>query len=614
MNRPVFNSLPSVCRPLLLIALLIGVAAVSVRAQNSPQMAIDTANWTATDDLARTLPGYADVGPPKKNRWVGMFYWHWHGADRWGPDYNITEFLKTHPGFSNWQAFPPGGPGDPTWYWAEPLFGYYRSTDPWVIRKHLILFADAGIDFLFFDYTNGAVYDQEMQNFLDVAIDLKKHGVPIPKFAFFVNVEPERVDEALYTKWYKPGKYKDMWFQWQGKPLIMSPLPADRSKFKEAGLIPEIQSYFTYRPTWAFFDGKKEPLKWRFIDNNPQQPAMGPEGKVEQMIVSKSLGGPIWNNMKTGGVSSTPTHAPVYNDQWTSKENGQGLFFQYQWDRAEQIAAPILLVTGWNEWTASVWETPGVVMLGHTTRKGEGHIVDEFNMDFNRDLEPMKGGYRDNYYWQLVANLRHYKGMLPPEQASAPRTIPLDGNFGYWDGVRPVYHHASHAAANRDWDGCVPNSHYTDTSARNAIALAQVARDAGTITFHVRTAAPLTSASGHNWMQLLIDSDAKTSTGWYGYDFLVNGSRNGRTCTVAKNVGGKWRWRTVANVPIRWSGRDLEIAIPRSVLTSGSHGRGLKFDFKWTDNLPDNPDVMDFYTTGDVAPDARFNYRFEAIR
>ena len=114
-----------------------------------------------------------------------MFYWQWHGPDRWGPDYDVTKFLKTHPGFRDFDAHPPGGPGNPTWYWAEPLFGYYRSTDPWVIRKHLTLLADAGVDFLFMDYTNGSVYDPELKTFLAVARDLKSQGVAVPKLVFF---------------------------------------------------------------------------------------------------------------------------------------------------------------------------------------------------------------------------------------------------------------------------------------------------------------------------------------------------------------------------------------------------------------------------------------------
>jgi hypothetical protein len=33
------------------------------------------------------------------------------------------------------------------------------------------------------------------------------------------------------------------------------------------------------------------------------------------------------------------------------------------------------------------------------------------------------------------------------------------------------------------------------------------------------------------------------------------------------------------------------------------------FDFKWADNLQHPCDVMDFYISGDVAPEGKFNYR-----
>ncbi|MDQ2732310.1 MAG: hypothetical protein M3Y56_11670, partial [Armatimonadota bacterium] len=384
-------------------------------AQNTIPYAIDNANWTATDDLGRTLPLYAEVGDPKPDRIVGLFYWQWHHQLRAWTSYNITEWMKTHPNFKDWVINPPGGPEHPEWYWGEPLFGYYQSTDPWVIRKHLCLFADAGVDFLFLDYTNAAVYDPELGTLLEVARDLKNKGIHVPRLAFFLNFQPEWKEEALYKTWFKDGKWDDLWFKWQGKPLIMGPRPTDATKFKDATLLPEVQNYFTWRPTWAFQDAGKEPTKWRFMDKHPQRPALGPDGKVEQMVVSKSLGGPIWDNMQTGSVSSVPGVVPSYNDQWLTEATPRGLFFEEQWKVAQKVAAPILLVTGWNEWTAAVWETPGVVFLGRKTGPGQGHIVDEFDMEFNRDLEPMKGGYNDNYYWQFVANMRRYKGMQAPE-------------------------------------------------------------------------------------------------------------------------------------------------------------------------------------------------------
>ncbi|MDQ2798750.1 MAG: hypothetical protein M3Y13_03800, partial [Armatimonadota bacterium] len=365
--------------------------------------------------------------------------------------------------------------------------------------------------------------------------------------------------------------------------------------------------------TWAFQDGAKEPTKWRFMDEfyqgRSQRPALGPDGKVEQMVVSKSLGGPLWDNMKTGGVSCAPGHVPVYNDQWVSPDAAKGIFFQAQWENAEKVVAPILLVTGWNEWTASVWETPGVVFLGRTTKAGQGHIVDEFNADFNRDLEPMRGGYGDDYYWQFVANMRRYKGMAAPAAPSASRTIGLQKSYTQWDAVRPIYRNLGGIAA-RDWNGATPNAHYQDDSARNDIVLAQVARDDVNLYFHARTSARMTPPTGRNWMLLLLNTHGSGAAGWHGYDFLINRSRIGGRCTIERNSGGAWNWKPVGTASLRRQGRDLMLAVPRRALgLLPTHGP-LKFDFKWADDLPEQPDIMDFYGKGDVAPAARFNYRF----
>ncbi|BDI28986.1 hypothetical protein CCAX7_10370 [Capsulimonas corticalis] len=585
----------------------------SAQAQNTPILPLATADWTATDALGRTLPSYAQTGGPKANRWVGIFYWQWHSDDRYLPQYDMTEFLKSHPRFMDFQAHPAGGPDFPTYYWGQPLFGYYRSTDPWVIRKHLVMLADAGVDFLFLDYTNGSVYDKELQAFMGVARDLKSRGVAVPKLVFFLNSEPEWKIESLYNHWYKPGKYDDMWFRWRGKPLMMSPMPTDETKFREKSPLADIQNYFTWRPTWAFQDAAKEPTKWRFLEEfhngKAQRPALGPDGKIEQMVVSKSMGGPLWDNMKTGGVSAKPGHIPSYDDQWTSKENARGIFFQAQWDNAHKVKAPILLVTGWNEWTASVWETPGVVMLGRKTAAGQGHIVDEFNRDFNRDLEPMRGGYGDDYYWQLVANMRLYKGMEPPQKPSAPQTIRLTGPITQWSAVRPLYKDAPNDTATRDFDGAPKNTHYTDSSARNDIALAQVARDSKNVYFHVRTANTLSAPAGKSWMILLIDSDHNPKTGWNGYDYLINRNRTNGECTIERNVGGVWKWSAVGSAPIHWSGRDLTLAIPRKALGLGPR-QPVNLNFKWADNIPETPNIMDFFSKGDVAPDTRFSYRY----
>jgi hypothetical protein len=611
-SRPVIPLIPPLPR-LLNVAVLAAVLTgpTILAAETTKAVIIENSNWSGSDDLGRKLPTFEETGPPKSDRCVGLFYSLWHKNLRHMPgNFNMTEFLKTRPGFMDFTAHPPGGPDYPEFYWAEPLFGYYRSADPWVIRKHLVLLADAGVDYLIFDTTNAQLYDEELTQLLQIGEELQAKGVKVPLFSFFLNYEPEWKAESLYKNWYQPGKHESMWFRWEGKPLILSPMPADGAKFKEPALLPAVQGYFTWRPTWAFFESKDAPGRWRFMDGHPQHPALGPDGKVEQMCVSKSLGAPLWTNMKTASVSCVPGNEPVYNDQWLSKDAPKGLYFEEQWKVANQVGAPMLMVTGWNEWTAAVWETPDVVFMNRKTVAGQGHMVDQFNMEFNRDIEPMSGGYRDNYYWQFVSNMRRYKGMAPPPAPSPPMTNALE-QPGNWADVRPVFRDATGDVANRSSDATVPGIRYADNTSRNDLALAQVARDEKFLFFHVQTAAALTPATEQDWMMLYIDADANPATGWYGYDFLVNRDREGNTCSLERYNAEPKSWVKVAMVPLQSAGNQLTLSIPREILRVGGAAGKLKLDFKWVDNIPVSGDIMVFYGKGDAAPNARFNYRFE---
>jgi hypothetical protein len=112
-------------------------------------------------------------------------------------------------------------------------------------------------------------------------------------------------------------------------------------------------------------------------------------------------------------------------------------------------------------------------------------------------------------------------------------------------------------------------------------------------------------------MWLLIDSDQNAATGWSGYDFVVNRTvdANGQTW-LEKNIGG-WNWEKVAPVSMQVVGNEMQLAIPRKALGLESGRHGVQFDFKWADNLQHAGDVMDFYNDGAVAPEGRFNFRYE---
>ena len=62
------------------------------------------------------------------------------------------------------------------YYWGEPLYGYYNSTDPWVLRRHANLLADAGIDTVIFDTTNRVTYRDVYMKLCEVWSQMRRKG------------------------------------------------------------------------------------------------------------------------------------------------------------------------------------------------------------------------------------------------------------------------------------------------------------------------------------------------------------------------------------------------------------------------------------------------------
>ena len=193
------------------------------------------------------------------------------------------------------------------------------------------------------------------------------------------------------------------------------------------------------------------------------------------------------------------------------------------------------MVTGWNEWIAGRFGEPG----------GPVVFVDQFDQEYSRDIEPMKGGHGDNYYYQLVANVRRYKGVEPLPRASSPRPIRIDGGMDQWADVAPAFADDAGDTLPRDFDGA-GGLHYRDRSGRNDLVALKVARDAENVFFYARTRQPLTPPSDPNWMWLLIDVDRNPRTGWEGYDFIVNRKVDGDGTTWLEKNDGGWRWKPVA--------------------------------------------------------------------
>lgn len=567
----------------------------------SPPTWLQSDSWAATDALGRALPSHAHAGPRRTGKHVALFYWTWHvDGQVKGEPVNVNLVTTLFPKAINDYEHPIWKRLGTGYHWDEPLFGYYRATDPWVLRKHAEMLADAGVDVIVFDATNGSLtWKNSYEVLFPVFEQARKDGVRAPSVAFMLPFGPwphslESITQ-LYEEVYKPGRFKDLWFQWKGKPLIMA-YPDN---------VPEpINSFFTFRPGQPVYKtGPERPDHWGWLEIAPQHGFVKTEsGGFEQVTVgvAQNATDTLWPAaMNDPDVSYGRGYTVKHGQNHSPQAVASGLNFQEQWDRALELDPELVFVTGWNEWIAGRYKE---------WQKTENAFPDQFNAEFSRDIEPMKGGFGDNYYYQLIANIRRFKGVAPPERPSGPVTIALDGDFADWDAVRPEYHDYRGDTLRRDHPGYGNRLVYVNATGRNDIVRAKVARDVENVYFHVSTAEPITPPEGRHWMVLLIDVDSDKKTGWEGYDVAVNRiAPDGEDAFFEVN-SGEWKWQIAGTVPFRVNGSQMELAIPRAFL--GDDAEPLDFEFKWSDNIRQEGDVMEFYRAGDAAPSGRFNYVF----
>jgi len=566
--------------------------AASARSQENPGVP-----WPATDALGRSLPLANEVGLPKTNRFVGIFYFINHAdyprSELLGGPYDVAKIIKRDPDALSKPNSPLWGENGVAHYWSEPLYGYYRSDDSWVLRRHAQLLADAGVDVLIFDTSNAETYPNAYMALCQVFDEVRKSGGHTPQITFLVNTRAGETAEKIYRDLYQKHLFSDLWFWWQGKPLLICD-PAEAST--------ELRKFFTLRRAHWPFTMTNTFNAWHWEATYPQPYGYTADpSKPEQINVSVAQNLRVDNgqpeNMSSGWARGRSFHDG--RQQVTAGSVDAGYNFQEQWNRALKMQPPFVMVTGWNEWVAGRWIRPGQPIV----------FVDQYNEEFSRDIEPMKGGHGDNYLYQMIANIRRYKGALALPLASSPKTISVTGDFAQWQDVLPEFLGNVGGNSPRNFDG-TGGTHYQNLSGRNHLVAFKVARDATNIYFYARTAAPLTPATNTNWMWLLVDADQNPQTGWAGYDFIINRTRDADGIFwLEKNIGG-WNWVKVAPVQIRVQGNELQLATPRAALGFKLEDMKTAFDFKWADNLRHPGDVMDFYVSGEVAPEGRFNYRY----
>ena len=576
--------------------------------------------WAASDDLDRDLP--LNVSVEEKDRKVGIFYFMWHEGD--GPLMDHSLAYATG-GIEEFERVMASGSRGFAHYWAEPYFGYYRSDDEWVIRKHAYQLADAGIDFIFFDVTNGLIYRPVCETILKVWSEIRKEGYKTPQVMFHTGDDydtSKRSFDALWDAFYSVGAFKELWLEWDNKPVILAP-PSLIEKMTE-----QQRGFFTFRRSWAntndsWYEETNGNGTWPWADMYPQKPGKSPLGSTEQAVVMCGF----WVNGSYGTNAGRSFHNGKQPPNLTERDYGfslvdktspYGYAFQEQFDHAVNVLKPpMIMITGWNEGWAGRWDNtlPGnrnpaqgqtianTFVVEETDPKRCNYFVDNLNGEYSRDIEACNGLYNDNYYYQMVSNIRKYKGTRNVRFAANQMSIDIYASADQWENVGPEYLDYKGDTVKRDAMSYVGGFHYTNDTGRNDLVKMKVSSDSEYLYFYAECADDITSPEGTNWMNLFINADRNHSSGWHGYNYIINRFQNGNKASVEAFSDGKWELERIGECEYSVQKNVLQIKVLKELLNVSE-----SFEFKWADNSVSNGDIMQFLDLGDCAPNDRFNY------
>lgn len=578
---------------------------------------VDPLSWTSVDGLDRTIePGVNYETPETRGeKTVGIFYFLWlgcHSYDTGLPTYtggvqkpsatdvespyDIQKLLNANP------TDPALGPENIFHHWGEPYMGYYVSDDEWVIRKHAQMLSDAGVDVVLFDVTNGFTYLDVVKKVGDVYTAMRKEGSQTPQFAFVVHSGASETAHSVYRDIYLRGLYKDLWFQWDHKPLLLCN-PDEVSS--------TVKGFFTIRHAWflsnnssadAWFGNGED--KWPWGSVYPQK--VGTHNGVRECVSVMPATHPTSNIGRSYNVNTQVQPGP------SALRSGEGIHFKAQFERAYTLDPQFLFFTGWNEWVAQrfISKSGGDYMLGKPLPAGGSYFVDQYNHEFSRDIEPLRGDYGDNYYYQMADFIRRFKGTKPSPTFTTTDTIRIDGQTDEWKPVQAAYADDKGDIAFRNHFGYGGMGQLVNTTGRNDIVQAKVANDGTYLYFFVKTASDITPYKDKNWMRLFINVIGSDKPNWEHFQYMINGEVTDETTTSLAVCRGNWNWETQQEISYRVEGSEMELAIPMASLGI-KNVRDFKIDFKWIDNAVSKGDIQECLTDGDAAPNGRFRYRYQ---
>lgn len=289
--------------------------------------------------------------------------------------------------------------------WDMPLIGSYSSFDRDVIKKHGEWLRDAGVDFVFVDWSNNVKYDpavgmkkwtgldfETVEKATETLFDVWSDLEGAPKICIFTGPGHEQTQysnviengimakktQQIYDTFLANEKYAKQYFNYEGKPLLMC-----------------------YAATPAFFDTKTSPynderftIRWVTGYVGQQSTLYDEKTRASYMMWSWEERG-VQTFAVNGKYAECMTVCASTRAQGEEGSDGyiaaagrdNGATFRTQWARAQAIGVKIALVVSWNEWTTA----------------------EQYSAEISKDIEPSE--IYGTLYLDILRNqIRLFKG------------------------------------------------------------------------------------------------------------------------------------------------------------------------------------------------------------
>ena len=247
--------------------------------------------------------------------------------------------------------------------WGTPKLGKYDSRDRRVISKHAEWLVDAGVDFVWLDWSNNITYDpsriwdgghqDEIEDATAILFDEYAKLAKKPKISIFIGVTlaPEALKDGrlqkkanqVYNMYVANPRYRPLLQDYNGKPLLVvyvntpTPWPNNKPEWDDAR--------FTVRWMTGYVSDQKTLLN-NDEDRISKYGYWSWEDRGKQTY-------PVYNGQAEAMVITAATRGHNGRDAWrTIPAVGRrgGETFKEHFAYADKIGPRFAMIVSWNEW------------------------------------------------------------------------------------------------------------------------------------------------------------------------------------------------------------------------------------------------------------------------